>query len=390
MLCNYFGKCGGCSLDGSSYSHELERKKDGFISLMSSAGIKPLHAEIKQFYAGNSSYRNRMDFIFHNGSLGLRRKGKWHKIVNIENCAIANNRIREIASIINCSKELKGIECFDVRKHKGILRYAVIRATSLVSSVSFVLNSASSRISDASEKIREFAESEAAKRLIDNVIITYVRPNTDISVSEDYYVVRGTDRLRENILGCSFSFNVQGFFQNNIEVTEMLHSYCNSLLSGIERPENSILLDLYSGAGCFGIINSPLFSKGFMLESYEKGTDDALANISENNVGNLRAITKDAKQLKAFLLSEGLFGYGKAMVVIADPPRAGMHAKTIQALNELSAKALVYVSCNPKQLVKDILKLKSYKLVSCALFDMFPRTWHYEAVAFLASKQPSL
>jgi 23S rRNA (uracil-5-)-methyltransferase RumA len=364
-LCPYFGKCGGCSTQHLPYELQLENKKALLKRNINSEEIKVFHGN--EFY-----YRNRMDMIFHAGGIGFREKQKWQNIVNVEKCVISNEKLNTLMSEVR--EYFKDADYFDIKKKTGTFRYAVIRTPQEDSSISFVLNSDSPRINEAVDKIKEFAKATKAN----NIIITYVPSNTDMSISSDFFVVKGKDMLKESFLGKEFLYSVQGFFQNNHEVANMMHEYVNGLLQQHDRTY-TYLLDLYAGVGTFGIINSELFKQVTIIESVKECIDAANVNIEKNGVKNAKAMVLDAMQLRKVLLSTPLF-------VITDPPRSGMHPKTIQQLNELTPKVIIYISCNVEQLGKDLPKFKEYKIKSAALFDMFPQTNHCEAVVELILK----
>jgi len=314
-----------------------------------------------------------MDMVFHPGGLGFREKGYWYKIVDVERCAISNDKLNTLISEIR--EFFKDIDYFDIRKKTGTFRYAVIRTPQNDSSVSFVLNNASASLEEAIDRIKAFASATTAR----NILVTYVGPNSGVSVSDDFFVVKGSDMLKEEYLGKKFWYSVQGFFQNNHEMAEKMHAYCHGLLQNYETKE-SHLLDLYGGVGTFGIINAGFFEGVTNIESVPQSIDAANRNIKENGISNAKAILLDAKQLRGVELPEPLF-------VIIDPPRSGMHKKTIQRLNELKPEVIIYVSCNVKQLEKDIPKFRDYEIKSVALFDLFPQTPHSESVVELELKQ---
>jgi len=309
-----------------------------------------------------------MDFIFHPNGLGLREKGKWYKIVDIEECAIANEEINKLLREV---RNFNFKDTFDVKKHTGTMRYAVIRAPRLSTSISFVLNSESSRIKDAVDEIRKFAQKTSAE----NVAVTYVKPNTDVSISDDYFIVKGSDMLKEEYLGKKFLFHIQGFFQNNTEMAEEMHRHCHALLKKYNT-KSMKLVDLYGGVGTFGIINADLFRNAKIIENSEQCISAAEKNIELNNIKNTEAIVMDTKQIGKLSFSE------KSMFII-DPPRSGMHPKALRAVNEIRPERIIYISCNPKQLSKELPRFKDYSIKSTALFDLFPQTPHSEAVVEL-------
>jgi len=364
-LCQYFNTCGGCSYQDIDYVVQLEDKKKALAN-----AIK--YDDVKVFSGKSYHYRNRMDMVFHSDGLGFREKGYWYKIVDIEKCLISNDKLNGLISEIRGF--FKDVDYFDLKKHTGTFRYAVMRTPQNDSSISFVLNHSSPRLADAVSTIEAFANTTTAR----NVIVTYVPPNSGVSISDNFFIVKGNDMLKEEYLGKIFWYSVQGFFQNNYEMAENAYAYCHELLKSYDTSE-AHLLDLYGGVGPFGIINAELFKGVTIIENVQQSIDAADRNIKENGISNAQAILLDAKQLKSIELPKPLF-------VITDPPRSGMHKKTIQQLNELKPQAIIYVSCNVKRLGIDVPKFKEYKIESAALFDFFPQTPHSEAVVELVLK----
>jgi len=384
--CPYFGTCGGCTFQHIDYSQQLESKKKKVEEALNKDGKKH---DIKVFNAQDYNYRNRMDFIFHRNGLGLRKKGDWRAIIDIKHCDIAEEHINKILEEVRL--HFKDCDYFDNRKNSGTFRYAVIRTasssaqasesspsqTKAFSSVSFVLNSDSSRLQDAIEKIKDFAEKASAT----NVAVAYVHSKTDTSVSDDSFMIKGEEILMQEYCRKKFYYSIQGFFQNNHVMAEVMHAYCRNLLKGYGAEEMH-LLDLYGGVGTFAIINADLFKTALTVESVKQCTDSAEKNIEENKAENCKALTLDARYIKKLELPQPL-------IVITDPPRSGMHPDTILHLNKIKPKLIIYVSCNLEQLEKDIPKFKDYELRSAALFDLFPQTPHSETIIELRLKDDS-
>ena len=364
-LCQYFGICGGCSAQHIPYSLQLENKKNFLIN-----SIK--EKDISVFFGDEYHYRNRMDFLFYPGGIGFRKKGDGNKIIDIENCVISDKRLNEF--ILELREFFNKCDCFNFKKHTGTFKYAVIRTPRDDSAILFVLNPESSKLAAAIEKIRIFAKRTTAN----NVVVTYTSPETDMFDPGDTFAVKGTEFLKENYLGRKFLFPAQGFFQNNTVIAEKMQEYCNKLLERHDT-KDAHLLDLYAGVGTFGIINAGLFRDVTIIESVKPCIDAANINIKNNNITNAKAVVLDAKQLKKIKFENPLF-------VITDPPRSGMHQKTIEQLNVLKPDVIIYISCNVNQLRKDLLKFNRYKIKSDALFDLFPQTTHIESVVELVLK----
>jgi len=370
-LCEYFGQCGGCSSQHIAYDMQLEAKRKQLAHSINVDINDILVFSDKEYY-----YRNRMDLMFTPRGVGLRKKGDWKNFVDIEKCVIANERLNILIKEIR--EHFRGVDSFDVRKNIGTYRYAVIRTPGNTSSISFVLNEDSTKTGEAIDKIKNYAKVSSSE----NIIITYVPKQTDMSISEEFFVVKGSDMLIENYLDKEFTYSVQGFFQNNTIMAEKMHEYVNKLCYKHENiTKNLTLLDLYAGVGTFGINNCKFFKKLFIVESDKHCISAARINIAKNKIENADILELDAMQLKKVDLPDN------DLFVITDPPRSGMHPKTIDQLNKLKPKIIIYISCNVEQLGKDLPKFKDYELKSIAMFDLFPHTPHVEAIAELVLKE---
>ncbi len=359
MICQYFKRCGGCATQHIPYEVQLENKRKRVESLLKF----PVSTIIP---SSPFHYRNRMEFIFFNGGIGLRRMKQGS--IDIEECPIADEMINVLLDEVR--NEFKCVDAFNPSTKKGMYRYLVIRSTPTDSSISFVLNSDSAHRGLAMEKIKAFQTTAT------NVIVTFVPSENDDCYSSDFTVIKGEDMLHETILTKKIQFSVQGFFQNNSSLQEQMHQYVRSLLESSSQ-KNAHLLDLYAGVGTFGIINADLFSAVTILERDEGCIKAATINVRQNKIKNAVIFSKDAKHLP--ILKKPLF-------VITDPPRTGMVPKTIDLLNKSSPELIIYISCNIEQGTKDIKKFKQYSLKSVAVFDFFPQTNHCEVVMELVMK----
>ncbi len=310
-----------------------------------------------------------MDFIFTPKGLGFRERDNWKSIVDVQECVISDQIINKLVKEIRVA--FSGVDAQNVRTRQGTYIYAVIRTAGNEAAISFVLNEDSKQVAAAIEKIKVYARTSAA----DHIAISYVPHTSNESISEEFFMVKGTDMLTTEYCGKTFSYSIQGFFQNNHAIAQQMHGYVTSIISNHDTKQ-SHLLDLYGGVGCFGIINAGKFKDVTIVESVKVCIDAAQKNIAQNNIPNAKALVLDAKSLKKLVLPKPLF-------VIIDPPRSGMDPATITQLNALQPEVIIYISCNYFQLAKDIPKFKNYELKSVALFDLFPQTNHSEVVAEL-------
>ena len=388
--CPYFGNCGGCSAQHIPYELQLANSQKILSTL-----LKVEKDSIEIFSDSAYNYRNRMDFIVHAGGLGLRKKGQWNKIVDIESCSIAMPKVNELLCevrefLLGLSD---GIDYFDLEKQTGSMKYCVIRCTKLGnSSVSFCLNQDSSTLKGAIETVKLYAAQSSAA----NVIISYQPKEKDQSISLEYFVCKGSDMLFEKLDDWKYYYSVQGFFQNNPVMAEKMVLYVKNIFSKYTDTKNSQLLDLYGGVGTFGVALADLFEKVYVMELFAPSIEIANKNIYVNALSNVTAHVGDVKQFRAklskLISQEGNkqfrklgFDANQKTYVLVDPPRSGIVPKALQRLIELEPPVIVYISCNPKQLAKDLVKLRSkgYVVKSCALFDLFPQTPHMEAVVEL-------
>ena len=356
------------------YSLQLENKRKMLSKIVGFDEEKVKIFSDKEYY-----YRNRIDFLFTPKGLGMRKKGSAVKVVDVEKCAIASEEInfilKELIDYFNNN------DYYNLSSNKGTFKSVIVRSSRLgEKAVCFMLNDESVRLGEAIERIKQFAKKTSADKVI---LISgdrkesgkEWRENSEEVDDNNILVIKGTEFMREKLLGKDFSYPIFGFFQNNSFVAEKMQDYIRVLLKRYDTMEGK-LLDLYAGVGTFGVINTDLFNSVFIVESFLAGVIEARKNVAENKIKNSSVYELDAKQLRKISLSGKLF-------VITDPPRSGMDIKVIQQLQELKPEVIIYVSCNPEQLGKDIVKFKDYKIKSAALFDMFPQTIHSEAVVEL-------
>jgi 23S rRNA (uracil-5-)-methyltransferase RumA len=359
-------KCGGCATQHLTYETQLQNKKERLIHELGG------YLDIQVFHDEEWFYRNRMDMVFTPFGLGFREKGKWWRTLPVKQCVISNPKLNELITELN---EFFGpdFDYFNVKTHEGTYKYATIRTPQNDSSVTIVLSKDSKRYDEAVERVKEYTEKSSAN----NVILLPVKAKSSQSYGDGYEVLKGSDMLSEELMGKTFRYSSQGFFQNNSVMANKMHEYVHGLLSNTSRGEYAHLLDLYGGVGAFGVVNADLFHKVTTLEDYEGCTIAARQNAKLNALTNVEAICMDAKRLKQVRLPE------KELYVVTDPPRAGMHEETIIQLRKLKPAKIIYISCNVEQLGKDLPKFSDYQIKSAALFDLFPQTNHMESVVEL-------
>lgn len=381
-LCPYFGQCGGCSAQHILYETQIENKK----KLASTTSGFPLD-KIEVHSGSPYHYRNRMDFIFHSKGIGLRKRERHQEIVDISECAISdpqlNKLIKEVRDFFteNVINKQGSIDAFEQKRMAGTYKYVVIRAPTNTSSISFTLNTNSTKIDEATQLIEKFAKITTAK----SVLIAYVPAERDDALSDEFVVVKGSDMIEETMLGKKLTYSTQAFFQNNSAMANEMVQYARTIIENYPNHEKYNLLDLYGGVGTFGICIADLVKSTHIVECVQQAIDAANLNIERNSTPRATAQVLDATNIKKLV---GKPVVAQPLIVITDPPRSGMDNKTIECLNkQLQPELLIYISCNPHQMEKELPRLTNYQAERVAMFDLFPQTNHLEVVVVLKKKQ---
>ena len=327
-MCQYYGVCGGCDTSYIRYDKCLEYKKDIVKNIMKRYADMEVNPDI---ISDNNiyGYRNKITFKVKNGKLALVKESS-NELVNIPRCLLVNDGISRV------------MELFDKIDLSDVLE-VVIKGTS---DIMAIVNGDI----DGDILVNTLKDDVGSIVLNDNVI--YGKEYIDIKVGKYDYAVYP-----------------KSFFQINTDMIEKLYDKVKEYAGNGKR-----LLDLYCGAGTIGIYLADNFESVYGIEINSDAVDGANLNKKINNIDN---ISFDCK--KASELSKTDFD-----VIVVDPPRAGLDSVTIDKLLDSKADRIVYVSCNPITLARDIKLLSNkYDLKEITLFDMFPNTKHVESVLLL-------
>lgn len=294
------------------------------------------------------------------GRVGLREKGKWWKVIDGHACFIADEQIERLFAYVRDWMKSSGLTFYDRKSHEGLLRYAVIRSTSLGQTMVNVVTS-------AGEEVRKLGSWEAT-----TTVQTINHTITDVSFGDEVRVLSGTGYIEERLDEVTYRISPNAFFQTNSFAAPLLlqtvREFCGDL-------SDKTLLDLYCGTGFFSIALASLAEKTFGVEMNVEAIADAKVNADINHVA--------AEYIAA--PTEGYdWSVHRADVVILDPPRSGMHDKALADVLRIKPREIVYVSCNPKNFAREMVQLQSaYHVESMRAIDMFPHTPHVELVTKL-------
>ena len=327
-LCPYFPKCGGCTFWNVNINKENEIKENYIKRLFPNVKVNTIISN------NEINYRNKVTFHIHNGKLGYYQKNS-NNLVLIDECLILNKEI---------NKKKKYLETLDLTKVTEIMiRYS---------------NNYDELLINFKGQLKDYDHLKKIK----NIKSIYI----------NNYLVYGNPTIKEKINNLEFLIGPNSFFQIN---TNMIANLYDSIKNFI-TPSSS-LLDLYCGTGTIGIYLNEYFEHILGIDIVKENIENAFLNKEINKIDNISFQHKDASSIENTYFD----------VVIVDPPRAGLGEKTKEHLLNINSKIIIYVSCNPNTLKKDIEKLKEkYQLVEITPVNMFPKTEHIECVSLLIHK----
>lgn len=381
--CNSYKRCGGCDLRHIKYEKTLEIKKNMAQSLVN----KTLSNKIKVNDAIGMekpfNYRNKAQY-----PIGLNKEGepifgvfanRTHDIININHCKIQTKVSEEIAQyIIEFIKE-NDIKVYDEKNNKGVFRHIIVKVGMTTDEVMCVLVTNEEKIRKEKELIQGLKERfPEIKTIVKNIN----NKNTNVILGNKNIILYGDGYIEDKLGEYTFKISSMSFYQINPIQTEKLY---NLAIEKAELTGNETILDLYCGIGTIGIFASKHVKQVYGIEIIPQAIQDAKENAKLNNIKNAEFIVGDVE----FALSE-LIETRKIMpeVVFVDPPRKGLDNTTIQNLLKVEPKKIIYISCNPATLVRD-LKIfeKKYEIKDIMPVDMFPWTKHVECVSVLSLKK---
>ncbi len=398
--CIHFGSCGGCSFQHLSYQQQLYHKEQQvYESLQRIGGFKhiPMHPIIAspQIFA----YRNKMEFSFSpyrwlsqeeldreaNDDtalyLGLHAKRFYQKVVDVTRCHLVTEKANEIMCKTREFTRKTQWPAYDVKHHSGFWRFLVVRCSSNTADIMVNLVAFDYQENLAKE-FRELMISTFPE--ITSLLFSTTQNKSGVAIGEREYLLHGNPFIEEKLADYRFLISSTSFFQTNTLQTENLYKIVAEFA---EIQPHEIVYDLFCGAGTIAIFLSSFAQRIIGFELIAPAVADANKNAQINGIDNCEFITSDLKNLAADS-RKVIELHGRPSVLVIDPPRSGMHPKTIATILSMQPKRIVHVSCNPTTLARDlkILCQEKYKLVAVQPVDMFPHTHHIETVAKLVLK----
>ncbi|MDK0627333.1 23S rRNA (uracil(1939)-C(5))-methyltransferase RlmD [Clostridium perfringens] len=384
-LCSIYKRCGGCKLQHASYKAQLDFKWDRVKDCVSKIG--KLDPSIVKYPLGMENpwrYRNKVQLPIGliNGEVKIGFFApRSHDIIDMESCLIQD----EIGDkVVKLTREW--LEKFNIRPYnvdgeydeKGIVRHIMIRRGFTTNEVMVVLVTNGEKLPHKEEFVDLMVKNIPG---IKSVIQNINSKKTNVILGLESKTLWGEDTISDYIGDFRFNISPLSFFQVNPTQTEVLYG---KALEYANLTGNEEVFDAYCGTGTITLFLSQKAKKVYGVEIIPQAIDNAWINAKENKVENVEFFVGESEVVIPDLINKGV----KADVVVVDPPRKGCDKKLLDAITNIDAKKIVYVSCDPSTLGRDlaILEENGYKTLEVQPVDMFPNTAHIENVAKLIKK----
>ena len=381
--CNTYKRCGGCNLRHVKYEETLKMKQNAVQSLVNKTLKNKLQIKETVGMENPLHYRNKAQY-----PIGINKQGepvigvfanRTHEVIPIDNCLIQNKKSEEIAKfIIEFIKE-KNISIYDEKTGKGLVRHIVTKVGIKTGEIMCVIVINGYKIPNESELVENLkTRYPEIKAIVKNINIK----NTNVILGQENINLYGNGYI-EDILGeYKFQISPLSFYQVNPVQAEKLY---NLGVSMAEITKNDVVFDLYCGIGTISLFMSKFAKKVYGIEIIEEAVKMAKENAESNNVSNTEFFAGDVEiVLDDLINNKGI----KADVVMFDPPRKGLDKKSIENILKIKTKKIVYISCNPATLIRDLADFENeYDIKTIIPVDMFPYTGHVECVSVLKLKQ---
>ncbi|MGH2349312.1 MAG: 23S rRNA (uracil(1939)-C(5))-methyltransferase RlmD [bacterium] len=366
--CRHFGVCGGCLWQDVDYPAQLQTK-EAFVTghlraVADPAVFRPIIAAPSPWF-----YRNKMEFTFGPpAALGLHERGRWHRIVDLEECFLQSPESAAIVRDVRAYVTAAGLSCYDPRTRHGLLRSLVIREGRGTGEAMVGIVTTPGPWPGAGA----FARMLAGRYPHLASIVRGIAPAETMELAE-IEVLSGRAHIVERVAGLRFAVGLTTFFQINTAQTEGMIALVDEFaaLNGSSR-----VVDLYCGVGTFALALARRAGEVIGIDASRRSIEAARENAAANGIGNAAFYAADARALSV------MAGAQSPDVLVLDPPRAGAGTKVMGRIAALRPARVIYVSCNPATLGSDLRALAAcgYAVAAVQPVDQFPQTPHVECI----------
>ena len=381
--CDVYQKCGGCSFRHISYSSELRFKQKRVYDALTRIG--GVSGELIGEIIGSDrsdNYRNKAQLPVTKDKDGHICTGffapRSHRVIPNEDCRLQAGIFSAAEKVFIEWAEKYKIAPYDEINHTGVLRHLYLRYAEKTQQlmVCIVINAMSMKHEN---ELVEMLRSEIPE--LDTVVININTDKTNVITGKKCRTIFGRGFITDELCGLLFRISPLSFYQVNRSQAERLYNIAADLA---DLSSDDLLIDMYCGTGTIGLSMADRVSSLIGVEIIPQAIEDAKRNAAENNITNAEFICSDASAAAKELLQRKL----KPDCVILDPPRKGCDSSLISAVSEMSPERIVYVSCDPATLARDVKRFAEYgyALKKAVPVDMFPRTPHVETVVLLSKE----
>ncbi len=379
--CEIGKRCGGCDFWHMNYREELRLKATRVRDALNRIGGQAL--EEIEITGANSmvGYRNKAQFPVAKGKNGAEAgfyQSGTHKIIPVENCLIQPDITSQVKKIAIQWMRRWNIPASNEEKHSGCVRHIYVRTAQKSGEVLLCIVTLGAQMPKAHDLVERL---QAEIPTIRSVVQVIQPKKTNVILGDEIRIIYGDGFIEEDLCGNTFRISAKSFFQINRDQAERLYE---KALEYAQLTKDDVALDLYCGAGTITLAMAKDAGKVIGVEVVEPAILDARVNAENNGVDNVSFICADAGQAATKLAEEGT----QPKVIVVDPPRKGLSTDVIDAIVAMSPQRLVYVSCDPATLGRDVARLTThgFSLKKAHAFDLFPRCAHVETVVQLINQ----
>lgn len=389
-VCSIFPQCGGCMYQTMDYSHQLEMKQEQIRRLLDTAikngGQVDENGNSDYVFEGIKGsptefcYRNKMEFSFGDAekdgplTLGLHKKGSTYDVLTASDCKLVHEDLTKILTcVLDYCKEQE-FTYYHKMRHEGYLRHLLLRRGNTTGEILINLVTTTQLNPDLSELVERLMALSLEGKIV-GILHILNDSLADLVQSDETRVLYGQDYFYENLLGLKFKITPFSFFQPNSLGAEVLYETARSYIGDTR---DMTVFDLYSGTGTISQILAAVAKKVIGVEIVEEAVVAARENAERNGIKNCEFIAGDVLKVLDEIEEKPDF-------IVLDPPRDGIHPKALPKIIEYQVDNLVYISCKPTSLARDleIFLRRGYRVERCVCVDQFAQTVHTETICHL-------
>lgn len=401
--CVHYGNCGGCTYQSLPYEKQLAMKEEQVKKLIDAVILpEQKNYEFLEIKASprEKAYRNKMEFSFGDEykdgplALGMHKRGSFYDIVNVPECQIVDEDFRTVLQTTLSYFKEKEISYYHKLRHTGYLRHLLVRKAVKTGEILVDLVTTTQEFATAGDMAEEELLTNWKNELLDQQYlgkmtgILHTRNDSvaDTVTNEGTEILYGQDFFYEELLGLRFKITPFSFFQTNSLGAEVLYQTAREFIGDALNKEDAetgqqegkVVFDLYSGTGTIAQMLSPVAKKVIGVELVAEAVEAAKDNAGLNGLHNCEFLAGDV--LKVIDEIEEKPDY-----IVLDPPRDGIHPKALEKIIRYGVPQMVYISCKPTSLVRDlaVLQERGYRVEKVCAVDMFPSTANTEVVTMM-------